>query len=407
MRFAERRLRACGRRGAAEDETGIAGSLRQRDERLADVRRDRHVLDVRHRARLRQPSHLFEHARPRDRDHHDAGRPPLSLRPGHLPAQRVPQDQLFQRHARPEPQGARAKPPDRPRRHLDQPGSGLVDAQLRMNRPVPQAERQGAVRGDLRDPLLHLSAEPRRSHIDRLLKVGPFERVRLVEQGEDCQLTLSQQAFERDLAPRDEILDQDLPGRLSPLRRDLRVVEEPLDAPPGRGEILGPVRADDAAARREKCRFQDAGEPNLLRGLPRIRVPVEDAVPRRRHRRLRQQSPHRRLVPRRNRRVHRVVRQPERRRDDGGRHRRVLVHPHDSVHRIRPRKLRGSPRALLRVAKIESQEPSRVHAFERARFFRRDGDIQVKLSCRRQEVRRLVGCRRQKEQHAGHAPILR
>ncbi len=65
-------------------------------------------------------------------------------------AERVPEDQLLERDARPEAQRARAQPADRPRRDLDHPGAVAVDPELRMYRTVGDADGSRRLRGEMR-----------------------------------------------------------------------------------------------------------------------------------------------------------------------------------------------------------------------------------------------------------------
>src|SRR5207244_3052897 len=129
VRVAQRRLRHGGRRAAREDETGIARSLRERHEALPPVRRDRDILDQRHRTRRLDPPDFAQHARTRHGDHHHPGGLRLALQRRQLHPERVPDHELFERDPTlppslvplSEPKGPAAPPPDRARGELDEP----------------------------------------------------------------------------------------------------------------------------------------------------------------------------------------------------------------------------------------------------------------------------------------------
>src|SRR5207249_2277014 len=78
VRVAERGLDGGRRLGAREDETEILPALGQRHDVLADVRRDRDLLDAGHRPGRLGAAHGGQAAGARDRNHHHARRPALA-----------------------------------------------------------------------------------------------------------------------------------------------------------------------------------------------------------------------------------------------------------------------------------------------------------------------------------------
>ena len=139
VRRPERVLDGLGGIRPREEEAEIARPLGERDQLLADVRADRHVLDPGDGERRLAAPHGPEHPGPRDGDHHDAGRLPLPLERVELDPERVPDDQLLQGQARPEAQRARAEAADRAGGHLDHPRPLVVDAELGVDRPLRRA----------------------------------------------------------------------------------------------------------------------------------------------------------------------------------------------------------------------------------------------------------------------------
>ena len=78
-----------------------------------------------------------------------------------------------------------------------------------MDRPLAQPERGGGAGARVDDGGLSSARQPGRRDVDRLLEEGAVERVGLVEEREHLELAVGQQALQRDLAPGDEVLDQE------------------------------------------------------------------------------------------------------------------------------------------------------------------------------------------------------
>src|SRR5438132_323008 len=138
---AAKRLLDLLRLGAArEDEAEVLPALGQGDELLSHVRGDRDLLDAGHRLRRVLAAHRHEPPGARDRDHHDSSRPSLAVERVDLPAERVAQDQLLERHAGAEPEGTGAEAPDRAGGDLDDPGARVVHAELGVDGPLGKPE---------------------------------------------------------------------------------------------------------------------------------------------------------------------------------------------------------------------------------------------------------------------------
>ena len=103
---------------------------------------DRDLLDAGHGLRRVLTAHGHEPPGARDRDHHDASRASLAVERVDLPAERVAQDQLLERHAGAEPEGAGAEAADRACGDLDDPRARVVDAKLGVDGPLREPERR-------------------------------------------------------------------------------------------------------------------------------------------------------------------------------------------------------------------------------------------------------------------------
>ena len=207
----------------------------------------------------------------RDRQHHDAGGPPLPLERVERPSERVAQDQLLETDARAEAEHPRAQPADRPGGDLDHPRRLAVEAQLGVDRPLAQPDRRDRVPRRLGDVVLGGLGKPRRRDVDRLLEERPVEGIGLVEQRQHVQTPPVEQPFQRHLDPRDVAFDQDPPGGLAH-GGDVGLVQDSNDAAERGDECLLVVRPDHAAARRQRDGLEHAGKHRLAGGAGRIVV---------------------------------------------------------------------------------------------------------------------------------------
>ena len=155
----------------------------------------------------------------------------------------------------------RAEAADRARRDLQhhrlEPGRGRAQPQLACTAPSERPSARAAGGGRLRDPGLGGLGQPRRRHVDGLLEEGAVERIGLVEEGQGAEDAALQQAFERHLAARHEVLHQDGVGPLAQLRH-VRRAQDLADALEGGHELRRVVRPDHAAAGREHQRLEHA-----------------------------------------------------------------------------------------------------------------------------------------------------
>src|SRR5436309_16080671 len=102
------------------------------------------------------------------------------------------QDQLFERKPRAKAQGARAQAADRAGRHFDNPYTVLVESQFCVNGTLSQSDGSSGRGHATRDLPLMGSRMPRGGDVNGLFKERPFERVRLVENGQNPKLSLVQ-----------------------------------------------------------------------------------------------------------------------------------------------------------------------------------------------------------------------
>src|SRR6266545_7742057 len=114
VRLAERLFDGGGRLAPGKDEAEILPALGKRDHLLAGVHRDGDFLDCVDRRGLLDTAHRGESARTGDRNHHDAGGPPLALKRFQRASEGLAENQLLEAQARPEAERARAQAPDRP-----------------------------------------------------------------------------------------------------------------------------------------------------------------------------------------------------------------------------------------------------------------------------------------------------
>src|SRR5436309_206876 len=111
VRLAERLFDGGGRLAPGEDEAEIVPALGKRDHLLARVHRDGDFLDCVDRRGLLDTAHRGEPARAGDRNHHDAGGPPLTLERFQRAPEGMAEDQLLEAEARPKAERARAQSP--------------------------------------------------------------------------------------------------------------------------------------------------------------------------------------------------------------------------------------------------------------------------------------------------------
>ena len=224
--------------------------------------------------------------------------------------------------------------------------------------PLGEPERPCPVRDDPLDLALERGRVARRRDVNGLLEVRAVERVRLVEQREHLERAAAQEPLERDLRAGHERLDEHLARLLLAARASLRarVPEQPRDAPPRGDEPGGIVRADDAAARREDERLQDARVRRRARSRLGILAEIVQREGRHRQAGVPQRGAHRVLVRRAAGALGAVVRQPESLRRERGDHRGRIARRHDSPDRPLRRGLGDLLRRALRPAVVEGDE---------------------------------------------------
>ena len=261
----------------------------------------------------------------------------------------MPQDQLFERHADAEPQGAAAETTDAAGRDLEHARSVRREPKLGVNGSFAQSERRAAVRNGSGDRVLQRRRMTRGRDVERLLEKRPVERIGLVEEREHVEMTAHQQALERDLGSGDELLDQHAAEIGIAALRHVRRSQQRADAGHGGAQFGGVVGADDAAASGKNERFDHAGKVVPVRHFR------EWDHRETRHRQARRAQPLAalRFAARRRHGLRRIVRQAQPFRGHRRHQRGQIV---DSDHRHRPP--RGDfPRQLvggaLRIAKAQ------------------------------------------------------
>ena len=118
-----------------------------------------------------------------------------------------------------------------------------------MHRTFDNAQGAHRTIGAVLDRGLQRRGDRRWGDVDRLLEKRSIERVWLVEDGQDMQAPMHDEAFERDLVAGNELLDQVSGGRLA---------HDGLEPGMSRNEALGVVGANDAARRRQVEWLQNA-----------------------------------------------------------------------------------------------------------------------------------------------------
>ncbi len=197
-----------------EDEPEIARPFRQRHQDLIRLRADVHVVHPRNGLRFVDASHRAVDAAMWNGNHHDAGRGRLAPPVVRRFSERVPEKNLFERRQRAlaiflEPERPGAQAADRPRGDLENVDALIVDAALRVNRSMSQADRRGRARYRIEDVPLHRIGRRRGRDVDRLFEERTVEGVWLVEQRQRVEGAEMHDALERELPAFDEALDQD------------------------------------------------------------------------------------------------------------------------------------------------------------------------------------------------------
>ena len=156
--------------------------------------------------------------------------------------------------------------------------------------------------------------------------------------------------------------------------------ENPGEPRDGRRERRGVIGPDHAAARRKPQRFDDARVVNARGERAAVVTQVMQGEARHRHPGCREGHPLAMLVTRRERRVDRVPLHPERCGDPRREHRRVVVHAHDSGHRVSRREARRLLHGPLGTREIQSEEAGGHGALEGAGLLRGDGQVDAEAA---------------------------
>ena len=249
-------------------------------------------------------------------------------------------------------------------------------------------------------PLVGLG-QARRRRVDGLLEERALERVGLVEQRKDIEVAVDEQALERDFDARNITLDQNLAHGLAE-RRNVGRLENAGDAL-GRGDEFGRiVSADDAPARRQRKRLEDAGIGRPGGGVRRVVVEREQAEGGREQARVGERRAQAVLVGRRRHRVGWVVRQAERGGRGRGEHGGHIVDADDGGQRIVARVGLDPRDAGVEIAEIDLERGAVGERLEHRPLVRADGDLDVQRMRRADEISGPVRCRRNEQEKTRH-----
>ena len=170
-------------------------------------------------------------------------------------------DQIFlARHG--EPQRAGTEPADGSRGHLDGPDPLCIEAKFRMHGAVRQSQGVDGAEKRLLDGALLDCAQPRRRHVNRFFEVRPFERVGLIEDGQDAQHTFGQQPFNGHFRAFEIALHQHLVEMRFAGGANFRRVQQTLQPRRAGEELFAIVYTHDALAGGKRNGLKHAGITN-------------------------------------------------------------------------------------------------------------------------------------------------
>src|SRR5579884_1949883 len=104
----------------------------------------------------------------------------------------------------------------------------------------------------LKDFLLHISLQPRRRDINRLLKIRSFERIRLIKNRQQFHLSAAYQSFNCNL------LSLDVTARFLPHYLYFRRAQQRPNAQITPNKLIGIIGSDYTSACRKSQGLQDA-----------------------------------------------------------------------------------------------------------------------------------------------------
>ena len=303
-----------------------------------------------------------------------------------------------------EPQSSAAPSPDRSGRQLDEPRALIVPAQLGVHWALHEPQRARRPLRARGDRGLRGVRQTRRRHINGFLEEGAIERIWLVEQCENLQPALHEQALERDLGTGHEVLHQELPGPF-PAAGEFGRGENALEASVGGDKLGGLVGADHPAAGGQAQRLQDArvadgcGE-RLGVFLHPVQRESGHCDPGGRH-----QPALVVLVASGDGGSHRVALEPQRRGDGRRDDRRVVVDPDHAGDRMLAGELPHLTAGALGVGEVERQQAVGLRGLERAGPLRGDRQLHAEAARCFDESGGAVGAGRKKKKDPGRGQI--
>ena len=276
-----------------------------------------------------------------------------------------------------------------------------------MHGAVGEAEGPRGPRGAVADSALARRGQPRGRHVDRLLEIGPVERIGLVEEGQRLELARRQHSLERDLDAGHEALHQDLRGALAE-RADLRQRQEGGEPRPRGGEFRRGVRPNHPAARGQVKGLEHA---RITHGLGRGRRALLDPEGREAglgHARAREHLPHRELVPGGAHGRHGIRAQPKGLPDGRAHHGGGVVHRHHGRDGISPRVVAHLSHAGRGIGEGKGEQPLRHRFGQGIGLLGGDHEVDLEPARRLHEILRAVGGGRheQEQTRPGHRQPL-
>ena len=178
-------------------------------------------------------------------------------------------------------QGAGAQAADGTGRDFKWPDAVVVDAEFGVKGAVREADGTDGVCGATLDGAVLLGGQARGGDVDRFFEVRTFQRIGLIENGEDAKVAVGEQAFDGDLCAGKVTFDDDLVEMRLAGGGDFGSGEETAYSLDGGEELGAIVGADDTLAGGKRERLEDARIGNAeQRGLWR-RMQGNGAEPRR------------------------------------------------------------------------------------------------------------------------------